>query len=267
MRSRFLFTLLLFAFSSTQSMASMMRFSFTGIINDVSNEHQSYWDSQSLDGMLVEGEFLMDTSDPIGGRLETGWYWWWVNDSEPPVLTSQISFGGTTYKLNNEGAYYEDFNQYDPDEYISMTNGPDYDGGPVGDGEQLTDNARFSEETAEGTRNSSLELDYWFIDYVRDFLRFPEQSTIPVEIPPDFEQMFTWEDDDLDDDTERLGRGSLSYYESLYNPRDGLTTLYDSTVSFNLTRVEARQVPAPATALLLTLATGIIFARRRKTRM
>ncbi|WP_414830476.1 hypothetical protein [Alteromonas sp. H39] len=267
MRHYFLILLFLFFTSFTfPSTASMMSFSFTGIINDVSNNNQSYWNEQTLDGMTVEGTFTLDTSAPIGGRLETGWYWWWVNDNAPPVLTSYISFGGTTYSLNNEGTYNAEYDQYNPDEYISMTNGPDFDGGPVGDGVHFTDRASFTEDTPVGVRNASWELDAWFIDYVRDFLQFPEQNTIPIEIPPDFEQVFTWEDDDLSDNTERLGGGSLNYYESIYNQENGFTTLFDSTVNFELTRFEATRVPAPATFLLLMIATSIIFVNRSKTK-
>ena len=265
---RHVFLILLFFFFASvsyPSQASLITFSFTGIIDEVSNNNQPYWNEQSLEGMTVEGTFTLDTTDPIGGRLETGWYWWWVNDNAPPVLTSHISFGGASYSLNNEGTYNAEYDQYSPDEFISMTNGPDFDGGPVGDGEHFTDRAGVTEDTTDGVRSSSWKLDAWFVDYVRDFLQFPEQSTSAVEIPPDFEQVFTWEDDDLSDNTERLGRGSLSYYESLYSEENGFTTLYNSSVNFNLTRFEATRVTAPATVLMLLITTSIIFIRRTKT--
>lgn len=251
-------------FYSQQASASLMRFSFTGVISDVTNQSQSLWEPQALIGETVTGEFLMDTSSPIGGRLETGWYWWWVNDNEPPVLTSQIRFSDNTYQLHNEGIYNEEYDEYVPNEYIAMSNGPDYDGGPVGDGIRLNDYARFDEETANGTISSFFSLEYWFTDYLRDFLTFPEQTTIPVEIPPNFEQLFTWTDDDLNDDTARTGIGSLRYYESQYNPDDGFNTLYDSTVSFDLTRVEASRVPAPQTLFLVVIAASLLFLRRNQ---
>ena len=268
MRTSFfsLLAVITLSLSSFTSNAALMRFSFTGVITDVTNEQQPYWNAEALSGSTVEGEFLMDTSSPIGGRLETSWFWWWVNDNEPPVLTSQISFGNDTYRLNNEGTYIPEFDMYVPDEYIAMTNGPDYDGGPVGDGQHLTDYVRFNETTESGELSSFMRLDYFFTDYTRDFLTFPEQNMIPIEVPPDFEQSFTWQDNDLNDDSAQVGAGSLRFYQSLYSPDTGRSTLFDSTVRFDLVSVQASQVavPVPPTLILFALGASMLYTRRRR---
>ena len=46
------------------------------------------------------------------------------------------------FKLNNEGVYIEEYDEYYPEEMLEMYDGPTYDDGHIGDGISLKDYAR-----------------------------------------------------------------------------------------------------------------------------
>ena len=246
---------------SASSVADLMRFSFTGTITDISNAQQQYFDNHSLIGTKVTGEFILDTQYLVNGREETRYYWWWDQDLARPVLESFVTLGGNTYSLTNDYTYNEEFGEYVAGEFLEMTNGPDFDGGPVGDGQSLYDTEQYSVIDGDGERSISQTLQYRFTDYLNDFLTFPDG----FEVPPDFTQTFVWEDFSMLDD-EQNGEGSYRYYQSYFEPGSGVSTEYDCTVNFSLSRVTASRinvadVPAPYTALLML--SGAYLIRRR----
>ncbi len=122
---------------SFNASSAIVTFNFEGFVSGVENEEQVFFDPLETMGQSVTGSFTLDTSAPIRGRVETNWWWWSVHDNDRPAMTSSISFGDTFFKLNNEGVYIEEYDEYYPEEMLEMYDGPTYDDGHIGDGISL----------------------------------------------------------------------------------------------------------------------------------
>jgi hypothetical protein len=140
MHTKILAVLLLFI--SYNAHSAFMQFNFTGFVSSVENYEAMFFDEATLLGQPVSGSFTLDLSNEVRGRLETGWYWWGQVETGLPVLTSQLKLGSKTYSLANQGIYNAFEDDFFPEEHIEMYNGPDYDGGPIGDGEYFSDFAK-----------------------------------------------------------------------------------------------------------------------------
>ncbi|MDP2596922.1 hypothetical protein [Alteromonas stellipolaris] len=165
-----------------------------------------------------------------------------------PVLTSQLKLGSKTYSLANQGIYNAFGDDFFPEEHIEMYNGPDYDGGPIGDGEYFSDFARLIETTPQGETNLTYDLSIYFFDLINDFLVFSEETEL-FDKQPDFSQSFFWEDIDFTDDNQE-GSGTFDVYESFYPTAGGFERKIDSTLEFTLATVSAVRVDSPSTWLI-----------------
>ena len=243
MHTKILAVLLLFI--SYNAHSAFMQFNFTGFVSSVENYEATFFDEATLLGQPVSGSFTLDLSNEVRGRLETGWYWWGQVETGLPVLTSQLKLGSKIYSLANQGIYNAFEDDFFPEEHIEMYNGPDYDGGPIGDGEYFSDFARFTETTPQGETNLTYDLSIYFFDLINDFLVFSEETEL-FDKQPDFSQSFFWEDTDFTDDNQQ-GSGTFDVYESFYPDVGGFERNIDSTLEFTLASVSAVRVDSPST--------------------
>ena len=238
-------------FASFSVNSAIVTYNFNGFVSEVENSALEFFDPFGLLGEQVSGSFTLDTSAPIRGRLETNYYWWSVHDADRPALTSSISFGDMFFKLNNEGVYVEEYDEYYPEEILEMYDGPTYDDGHIGDGISLKDYARKTTLLSNGSIERTLDLSFGFRDLINDFLAFDEDTLLHDEMP-DFASPVSWFDNDLNTDTQR-GGGSLRLTERVDDVNTGVTYPVDSTVRFTLTRVEAVKVSSPSIVALLLI--------------
>jgi hypothetical protein len=258
MHTKILAVLLLF--TSYNAHSAFMQFNFTGFVSSVENYEATFFDEATLLGQPVSGSFTLDLSNEVRGRLETSWYWWGQVESGLPVLTSQLNLGSETYSLANQGIYNAFEDDFFPEEHIEMYNGPDYDGGPIGDGEYFSDFARFTETTPQGETNLTYDLSIYFFDLINDFLVFSEETEL-FDKQPDFSQSFFWENTDFTDDNQR-GSGTFNVYESFYPDVGGFERNIDSTLEFTLASVSAVRVDSPSTWLIF-IVIGIASCARK----
>ena len=232
-----------FIFASFSVNSAIVTYNFNGLVSEIENSAQEFFDPFGLLGEQVTGSFTLDTSAPIRGRLETSYYWWSVHDNERPALTSSISFGDMLFKLNNEGVYIEEYDEYYPEEMLEMYDGPTYDDGHIGDGISLKDYARKTTLFSNGSLERTLHLSFGFRDLINDLLAFDENTLLRDEMP-DFTSPVSWFDNDLTSDTQS-GGGSLRLIERVDDLNTGVTYPVDSTVRFTLTSVETVKVSSP----------------------
>ena len=232
-----------FIFASFSVNSAIVTYNFNGLVSEIENSAQEFFDPFDLLGEQVTGSFTLDTSAPIRGRLETSYYWWSVHDNERPALTSSISFGDMLFKLNNEGVYIEEYDEYYPEEMLEMYDGPTYDDGHIGDGISLKDYARKTTLFSNGSLERTLHLSFGFRDLMNDFLAFNEDTLLRDKMP-DFTSPVSWFDNDLTSDT-KSGGGSLRLIERVDDLNTGVTYPVDSTVRFTLTSVETVKVSSP----------------------
>ncbi len=232
-----------FIFASFSVNSAIVTYNFNGLVSEIENSAQEFFDPFGLLGEQVTGSFTLDTSAPIRGRLETSYYWWSVHDNERPALTSSISFGDMLFKLNNEGVYIEEYDEYYPEEMLEMYDGPTFDDGHIGDGISLKDYARKTTLFSNGSLERTLHLSFGFRDLINDFLAFDEDTLLRDEMP-DFTSPVSWFDNDLTSDTQS-GGGSLRLIERVDDLNTGVTYPVDSTVRFTLTSVETVNVSSP----------------------
>ena len=244
-------------FISYHAHSAFMQYDFTGFVSSVENYETTFFDEASLLGQPVSGSFTLDLSKEVSGRLETNWYWWGQVEYGLPVLTSTLNVGSDDYSLQNQGIYNAEGDEYLPEEYIEMYNGPYYDGGAIGDGEYFSDTARFIDTTPEGETNLTYDLSIYFFDLINDFLVFSEE-TERFDKQPDFSQAFFWEDTDFTDDNQR-GSGTFNVYESFYPNVGGFERNIDSTLEFTLASVSAVRVDSPRTLGILFSMLSIFF--------
>ncbi|MDW5285842.1 hypothetical protein R6Y90_12820 [Alteromonas macleodii] len=231
-------------FSASFSVNSaIVTYNFNGFVSEVENSAHEFFDPFSLLGEQVTGSFTLDTSAPIRGRLETSYYWWSVHDNDRPAMTSSISFGDMFFKLNNEGVYIEEYDEYYPEEMLEMYDGPTYDDGHIGDGISLKDYARKTTLFSDGSLDRTLHLSFGFRDFINDFLAFGEDTLLRDEMP-NFASAVSWFDNDLTSDTQS-GGGSLRLIERVDDVNAGVTYPVDSTVRFTLASVETIKVSSP----------------------
>ena len=240
-----------FIFASFSVNSAIVTYNFNGVVSEIENSALEFFDPFDLLGEQVTGSFTLDTSAPIRGRLETSYYWWSVHDNERPALTSSISFGDMLFKLNNEGVYIEEYDEYYPEEILEMYDGPTYDDGYIGDGISLKDYARQTTLFSNGNIDTTLHLSFGFYDLLNDFLAFGEDTLLRDEMP-DFASPVSWFDNDLTSDTQS-GGGSLRLIERVDDVNAGVTYPVDSTVRFTLTSVETIKVSSPSIGALLLL--------------
>jgi len=251
-----------FIFASFSVNSAIVTYNFNGFVSEIENSAQEFFDPFGLLGEQVTGSFTLDTSAPIRGRLETSYYWWSVHDNERPALTSSISFGDMLFKLNNEGVYIEEYDEYYPEEMLEMYDGPTYDDGHIGDGISLKDYARKTTLFSNGSLERTLHLSFGFRDFINDFLAFDEDTLLRDEMP-DFTSPVSWFDNDLTSDTQS-GGGSLRLIERVDDVNAGVTYPVDSTVRFTLTSVEMVKVSSPTMNFSLYLLAGfLLFAKLR----
>ncbi|MBQ4828179.1 hypothetical protein J8L84_02655 [Alteromonas sp. MMG017] len=141
-----------------------------------------------------------------------------------------------------------------------MYNGPDYDGGPIGDGESFGDFARISEKTSAGETISTYNLSIYFFDLINDFLVFSEETEL-FDKQPDFSQPFSWIDLDVTDDNQK-GSGTLRVRESFYPAAGGFERNIDSTLGFTLASVNAVRVSSPSTWMIMIIFCGLLIRKR-----
>ncbi|CAD5280316.1 conserved exported hypothetical protein [Alteromonas sp. 38] len=250
----------LLLFISYNAHSAFMQFNFTGFVSSVENNANSEFDEASLLGQTISGSFTLDLSTEVYGRLETSWYWWGQVESGLPVLTSQLILGSKTYSLANQGIYNAFEDDYFPEEHIEMYNGPDYDGGPIGDGEYFSDFARFTEATSSGESILSYALSIYFFDIINDFLVFSEETEL-FDKQPDFSQPFFWEDTNFTDNNQQ-GTGSLRVRESFYPTAGGFERNIDSTLGFTLASVSAIRVDSPSTWVIMIIFLSLLIRKR-----
>ena len=252
-----------FIFASFSVNSAIVTYNFNGFVSEVENSAQEFFNPFGLLGEQVTGSFTLDTSAPIRGRLETGYYWWSVHDNDRPALTSNISFGDMFFKLNNEGVYIEEYDEYYPEEVLEMYDGPTYDDGHIGDGILLKDYARKTTLFSNGSIDTAMHLSFGFYDLINDFLAFGEDTLLRDEMP-DFASPVSWFDNDLTSDTQS-GNGSLRLIERVDNVNTGVTYPVDSTVRFTLTSVETVNVSSPTmTFSFFFFAAFLVFSKIRK---
>ncbi|AXT37209.1 hypothetical protein D1814_00130 [Alteromonas sp. BL110] len=251
-------------FASFSVNSAIVTYNFNGFVSEVENSALEFFDPFDLLGEQVTGSFTLDTSAPIRGRLETSYYWWSVHDNDRPAITSSISFGDMLFKLNNEGVYQPEYDEYYPEEMLEMYDGPTYDDGYIGDGISLKDYARkttlFSDRSLERTQ----DLSFGFRDLINDFLAFNEDTLLRDEMP-DFTSPVSWFDNDLTTGTQK-GGGSLKLVERVDDVNAGVTYPVDSTVRFTLTSVETVKVSSPTIDSLLLLSLLLLWFSRIETR-
>ena len=141
-----------------------------------------------------------------------------------------------------------------------MYNGPDYDGGPIGDGESFGDFARFTETTPQGETNLTYDLSIYFFDLINDFLVFSEETEM-FDKQPDFSQPFSWVDVDFTDDNQK-GSGTLRVRENFYPAAGGFERNIDSTLGFTLSSVNAVRVNSPSTWMIMIIFLGLLIRKR-----
>ena len=259
---RQLLSCIAFIFSSFSVNSAIVTYNFNGLVSEIENSAQEFFDPFGLLGEQVTGSFTLDTSAPIRGRLETSYYWWSVHDNERPALTSSISFGDMLFKLNNEGVYIEEYDEYYPEEMLEMYDGPTFDDGHIGDGISLKDYARKTTLFSNGSLERTLHLSFGFRDLINDFLAFDEGTLLRDEMP-DFTSPVSWFDNDLTSDT-KSGGGSLRLIERVDDLNTGVTYPVDSTVRFTLTSVETVKVSSPTMNFSFYLLAGfLLFAKLR----
>lgn len=255
-----------FIFASFSVNSAIVTYNFNGFVSEVENSAQEFFNPFGLLGEQVTGSFTLDTSAPIRGRLETGYYWWSVHDNDRPALTSNISFGDMFFNLNNEGVYIEEYDEYYPEEVLEMYDGPTYDDGHIGDGISLKDYARKTTLFSNGSIDRTLHLSFGFRDLINDFLAFNE-DTLSRDEMPDFASPVSWFDNDLTTDTQS-GGGSLRLIERVDDVNTGVTYPVDSTVRFTLTSVETVKVSSPTMNLDFYLfAFFLLFVKFHKQRL
>jgi len=247
-------------FISYNAHSAFMQFNFTGFVSSVENNANAEFDEASLLGQTISGSFTLDLSKEVRGRLETGWYWWGQVETGLPVLTSQLNIASKTYDLSNQGIYNAFEDDYFPEEHIEMYNGPDYDGGPIGDGQYFSDFARFTETTSAGETILTYNLSIYFFDLINDFLVFSEETEL-FDKQPDFSQPFSWADLDFTDDNQK-GSGTLRVRESFYPATGGFERNIDSTLGFTLASVNAVRVNSPSTWLIFTFIVIVAIKKR-----
>ena len=251
-----------FIFSSFSVNSAIVTYSFNGFVSDVENTAQEFFDPVGLLGQQVTGSFTLDTSAPIRGRLETGYYWWSVHDNDRPALTSNVEFGDMLFQLDNEGVYQKEYDEYYPEEVLEMYDGPTFDDGHIGDGISLKDYARKTTLFSNGSLERTLHLSFGFRDFINDFLAFDEDTLLRDEMP-DFTSPVSWFDNDLTSDTQS-GGGSLRLIERVDDLNTGVTYPVDSTVRFTLTSVETVKVSSPTMNFSFYLLAGfLLFAKLR----
>ena len=253
-----------FIFASFSVNSAIVTYNFNGFVSEIENSAQEFFDPFGLLGEQVTGSFTLDTSAPIRGRLETSYYWWSVHDNERPALTSSISFGDMLFKLNNEGVYIEEYDEYYPEEMLEMYDGPTFDDGHIGDGISLKDYARKTTLFSNGSLERTLHLSFGFRDLINDFLAFDEDTLLRDEMP-DFSSPVSWFDNDLTSDTQS-GGGSLRLIERVDDVNAGVTYPVDSTVRFTLTSVEMVKVSSPTMNFSLYLLAGFLLFAKLRTR-
>jgi len=253
-----------FIFASFSVNSAIVTYNFNGFVSEVENSAQEFFEPFDLLGEQVTGSFTLDTSAPIRGRLETSYYWWSVHDNDRPAMTSSISFGDMLFKLNNEGVYIKEYDEYYPEEILEMYDGPTYDDGHIGDGISLKDYARKTTLFSNGSLDRTLHLSFGFRDLINDFLAFGEDTLLRDEIP-DFASAVSWFDNDLNTDTQR-GGGSLRLIERVDNVNTGVNFPVDSTVRFTLTSVETIKVSSPTMNSLILLSVLLLWFSRIETR-
>ena len=240
-----------FIFASFSVNSAIVTYNFNGVVSEIENSALEFFDPFDLLGEQVTGSFTLDTSAPIRGRLETGYYWWSVHDNDRPALTSSVEFGDMLFRLNNEGVYQAEYDEYYPEEILEMYDGPTYDDGYIGDGISLKDYARQTTLFSNGNIDTTLHLSFGFYDLLNDFLAFGEDTLLRDEMP-DFASPVSWFDNDLTSDT-KSGGGSLRLIERVDDLNTGVTYPVDSTVRFTLTSVETIKVSSPSIGALLLL--------------
>lgn len=258
MKVMLLTILALAGFGIPRSEAAMVRYNFSGAVTSVQNQQQVMWDAEALLGSAVTGWIELDTSVELWGSLETSWYWWVNNDYGPGALSSQVSFGRYTYELSPDYDYHPDFG-FLTNEYIEVTNGPAFDEVPIGDRLNLVDSER-RVVPEEMSVNQSSSLEIRFLDYVHDFLHFPDGLS---EETPNLQQEFIWSDMDLDD-PDQSGTGSFSFSRRA-DESAGLAGI-DSQLDFVLTEVSStlvtENIPEPAPLGLLGLGLLLMYCVR-----
>tara|TARA_Y100000052_G_C2946303_1_gene84058 strand:+ start:190 stop:1038 length:849 start_codon:yes stop_codon:yes gene_type:complete len=228
---------------SFNASSAIVTFNFEGFVSGVENEEQVFFDPLETMGQSVAGSFTLDTSAPIRGRVETNWWWWSVHDNDRPALTSSVEFGDMLFRLNNEGVYQAEYDEYYPEEMLEMYDGPTFDDGHIGDGISLKDYARKTTLFSNGSLERTLHLSFGFRDLINDFLAFDEDTLLRDKMP-DFSSPVSWFDNDLTSDTQS-GGGSLRLIERVDDLNAGVTYPVDSTVRFTLTSVETVKVSSP----------------------
>lgn len=169
------------------------------------------------------------------------------------------------FRLNNEGVYQAEYDEYYPEEMLEMYDGPTFDDGHIGDGISLKDYARKTTLFSNGSLERTLHLSFSFRDLINDFLAFDEDTLLLDEIP-DFTSPVSWFDNDLTSDTQS-GSGSLRLIERVDNVNTGVTYPVDSTVRFTLTSVEMVTVSSPSmTFSFFFFAACVLFIKFNKPR-
>jgi len=254
-----------FIFSSFSVNSAIVTYSFNGFVSDVENTAQEFFDPVGLLGQQVTGSFTLDTSAPIRGRLETGYYWWSVHDNDRPALTSNVEFGDMLFQLDNEGVYQKEYDEYYPEEVLEMYDGPTFDDGHIGDSISLKDYARETTLFSNGSLERTLHLSFGFRDLINDLLAFDENTLLRDEMP-DFTSPVSWFDNDLTSDTQS-GGGSLRLIERVDDVNTGVTYPVVSTVRFTLTSVETVKVSSPTMNFSFYFIVVLLFVvkvRKRK---
>lgn len=244
--------------------ATLVKFSYSGLITEVQNQGDDLWDPTTLIGSAISGYVILDTSADIRGRAETTWYWWDINDNGPGYLNSFVQFEGFEYRLTNQYDYDAIEGIYLNNEALGVNDGPGYyDDTDVGDVLSLKDNERKEGQFTDTQSVHHKILSVSFRDYVNDILSFPGDFT---DATPDFTQQFTWTDMDLEDPDQRGG----GYFEfsQLVN-ESGEEVYVDSELEFVLTQMSSSlvdaEIPAPGSLGLICLGLVIWWRYRRQS--
>tara|TARA_R110000744_G_C19327554_1_gene558222 strand:+ start:647 stop:1510 length:864 start_codon:yes stop_codon:yes gene_type:complete len=242
--------------------AALMKFSFEGEITEVENRGDMLWDPAAVIGTKIIGHMIMDITKVSRGGPQGDAYWNYHNDNNPGALQSFLMLGGSNYSLLSENDFNETHSSYLIDEYIDHYSGVLSSGRPVADSISLKDTEIYQEMLADGDLYHQEALSFNYSDSINDFLTDIGPVSGSYEDQPDWRQEYIWTNDGSPNNG-KTGAGGFGYYEKVTDLDSNLTTNFDSSVRFELSRVavdQVRYVSTPSSLWIMLLA--LIFIRR-----
>lgn len=253
--------LFIFASATFELHASLVKYSFSGVVTGVENNAQVIWDPSTILGATIEGYYLLDL-DLLGyGREETSWYYWWNIDNRAGALSSFLQVNGQQYQITADNDFNSMYMDWQTNEYIEVTDGPVFDGGFISDSLTLVDQELFTETVTNGEIFQRQRLQINFNDPVQDFVAFP--SDFSDTNPPLLDREFQWFDNDFAN-SEKQGNGTFDFRRIFTDDEFNSQSLIDSILNFRLTQVSAVQIPEPNRIGLILIVLAVMGTRAYK---